>query len=135
MFELAKNFSLEMSLFERLVNMGLPYVRLNYQVLHDIFRSTSIATTIHLIHSCFFYLSKVTADTCFLASYEARHCPSPDPTHLLRAGEPSLCVRLRKHQGAYYVCSPAASPFGLFFKLRKSVYVLAWFSVEFHIYF
>ncbi|XP_015239630.1 PREDICTED: NFX1-type zinc finger-containing protein 1 [Cyprinodon variegatus] len=30
-YELAKNFSLEMSMFERLVNMGLPYVRLNYQ--------------------------------------------------------------------------------------------------------
>ncbi|XP_007548089.1 NFX1-type zinc finger-containing protein 1 isoform X1 [Poecilia formosa] len=30
-FELAKNFNLEMSMFERLVNMGLPYVRLNYQ--------------------------------------------------------------------------------------------------------
>ncbi|KAM6927491.1 NFX1-type zinc finger-containing protein 1 [Xenentodon cancila] len=30
-YELAKNFSLEMSMFERLVKMGLPYVRLNYQ--------------------------------------------------------------------------------------------------------
>ncbi|XP_041672918.1 NFX1-type zinc finger-containing protein 1 isoform X2 [Cheilinus undulatus] len=30
-YELAKNFHLEMSMFERLVNMGLPYVRLNYQ--------------------------------------------------------------------------------------------------------
>ncbi|KAM9410372.1 NFX1-type zinc finger-containing protein 1 [Pholidichthys leucotaenia] len=30
-YELAKNFSLEMSMFERLVNMGLPFVRLNYQ--------------------------------------------------------------------------------------------------------
>ncbi|XP_020558865.1 NFX1-type zinc finger-containing protein 1 isoform X2 [Oryzias latipes] len=30
-FELAKNFNLEMSMFERLVRMGLPYVRLNYQ--------------------------------------------------------------------------------------------------------
>ncbi|XP_017264129.2 NFX1-type zinc finger-containing protein 1 isoform X2 [Kryptolebias marmoratus] len=30
-FELAKNFHLELSMFERLVNMGLPYVRLNYQ--------------------------------------------------------------------------------------------------------
>ncbi|KAM4582295.1 NFX1-type zinc finger-containing protein 1 isoform 2-T2 [Fundulus diaphanus] len=30
-YDLAKNFSLEMSMFERLVNMGLPYVRLNYQ--------------------------------------------------------------------------------------------------------
>ncbi|TNM88642.1 hypothetical protein fugu_004896 [Takifugu bimaculatus] len=30
-YDLAKNFSLEMSMFERLVKMGLPYVRLNYQ--------------------------------------------------------------------------------------------------------
>lgn len=30
-YELAKNFHLEMSMFERLVNMGLPFVRLNYQ--------------------------------------------------------------------------------------------------------
>ncbi|XP_032369209.1 NFX1-type zinc finger-containing protein 1 isoform X2 [Etheostoma spectabile] len=30
-YELAKNFNLEMSMFERLVNMGLPFVRLNYQ--------------------------------------------------------------------------------------------------------
>ncbi|XP_049446635.1 NFX1-type zinc finger-containing protein 1 isoform X2 [Epinephelus fuscoguttatus] len=30
-FELAKNFNLEMSMFERLVKMGLPYVRLDYQ--------------------------------------------------------------------------------------------------------
>ncbi|XP_044066857.1 NFX1-type zinc finger-containing protein 1-like isoform X2 [Siniperca chuatsi] len=30
-YELAKNFHLEMSMFERLVKMGLPYVRLNYQ--------------------------------------------------------------------------------------------------------
>ncbi|XP_073324275.1 NFX1-type zinc finger-containing protein 1 [Pagrus major] len=30
-YELAKNFNLEMSMFERLVKMGLPYVRLNYQ--------------------------------------------------------------------------------------------------------
>uniref|UniRef100_A0A1A7WMA6 Zinc finger, NFX1-type containing 1 n=2 Tax=Iconisemion striatum TaxID=60296 RepID=A0A1A7WMA6_9TELE len=30
-FELAKNFNLEMSMFERLVNMEVPYVRLNYQ--------------------------------------------------------------------------------------------------------
>ncbi|XP_023137605.3 NFX1-type zinc finger-containing protein 1 [Amphiprion ocellaris] len=30
-YELAKNFSLEMSMFERLVKMGLPFVRLNYQ--------------------------------------------------------------------------------------------------------
>ncbi|KAK2861853.1 hypothetical protein Q5P01_001386 [Channa striata] len=30
-YELAKNFHLEMSMFERLVNMQLPYVRLNYQ--------------------------------------------------------------------------------------------------------
>ncbi|KAM9759617.1 NFX1-type zinc finger-containing protein 1 isoform 1-T2 [Menidia menidia] len=30
-YELAKNFNLEMSMFERLVRMGLPYVRLNYQ--------------------------------------------------------------------------------------------------------
>uniref|UniRef100_A0A3B4AX81 RZ-type domain-containing protein n=1 Tax=Periophthalmus magnuspinnatus TaxID=409849 RepID=A0A3B4AX81_9GOBI len=30
-YELAKNFNLEMSMFERLVNMKLPYVRLNYQ--------------------------------------------------------------------------------------------------------
>lgn len=32
MYDLAKNFNLEMSMFERLVGMGLPYVRLNYQV-------------------------------------------------------------------------------------------------------
>lgn len=31
-YDLAKNFDLEMSMFERLVKMGLPYVRLNYQV-------------------------------------------------------------------------------------------------------
>uniref|UniRef100_A0A4W6EBA4 Zinc finger NFX1-type containing 1 n=1 Tax=Lates calcarifer TaxID=8187 RepID=A0A4W6EBA4_LATCA len=30
-YELAKNFKLEMSMFERLVKMGLPFVRLNYQ--------------------------------------------------------------------------------------------------------
>ncbi|KAK7877833.1 hypothetical protein WMY93_031505 [Mugilogobius chulae] len=30
-YELAKNFHLEMSMFERLVNMKLPFVRLNYQ--------------------------------------------------------------------------------------------------------
>ncbi|XP_028303349.1 NFX1-type zinc finger-containing protein 1 isoform X2 [Gouania willdenowi] len=30
-YELAKNFSLEMSMFERLVKMGLPFVRLKYQ--------------------------------------------------------------------------------------------------------
>ncbi|XP_044203715.1 NFX1-type zinc finger-containing protein 1 [Thunnus albacares] len=30
-YELAKNFNLEMSMFERLVRMGLPFVRLNYQ--------------------------------------------------------------------------------------------------------
>ncbi|KAI3369880.1 hypothetical protein L3Q82_024689 [Scortum barcoo] len=30
-YELARNFHLEMSMFERLVNMGLPFVRLNYQ--------------------------------------------------------------------------------------------------------
>uniref|UniRef100_A0A3B4AZB3 RZ-type domain-containing protein n=1 Tax=Periophthalmus magnuspinnatus TaxID=409849 RepID=A0A3B4AZB3_9GOBI len=30
-YELAKNFNLEMSMFERLVNMKLPYIRLNYQ--------------------------------------------------------------------------------------------------------
>uniref|UniRef100_A0A7N8XVC0 Zinc finger, NFX1-type containing 1 n=1 Tax=Mastacembelus armatus TaxID=205130 RepID=A0A7N8XVC0_9TELE len=30
-YDLAKNFSLEMSMFERLVNMGLPFVRLDYQ--------------------------------------------------------------------------------------------------------
>nr|XP_046239135.1 NFX1-type zinc finger-containing protein 1 [Scatophagus argus] len=30
-YELAKNFNLEMSMFERLVKMGLPFVRLNYQ--------------------------------------------------------------------------------------------------------
>ncbi|XP_070700533.1 NFX1-type zinc finger-containing protein 1 [Pempheris klunzingeri] len=30
-YELAKNFHLEMSMFERLVKMGLPFVRLNYQ--------------------------------------------------------------------------------------------------------
>uniref|UniRef100_A0A7N6AWJ7 RZ-type domain-containing protein n=1 Tax=Anabas testudineus TaxID=64144 RepID=A0A7N6AWJ7_ANATE len=30
-YELAKNFNLEMSMFERLVKVGLPYVRLNYQ--------------------------------------------------------------------------------------------------------
>uniref|UniRef100_A0AAV2M8Z6 Zinc finger, NFX1-type containing 1 n=1 Tax=Knipowitschia caucasica TaxID=637954 RepID=A0AAV2M8Z6_KNICA len=30
-YELAKNFNLEMSMFERLVNMELPFVRLNYQ--------------------------------------------------------------------------------------------------------
>ncbi|XP_024125640.1 NFX1-type zinc finger-containing protein 1 isoform X2 [Oryzias melastigma] len=30
-FELAKNFNLEISMFERLVKMGLPYVRLDYQ--------------------------------------------------------------------------------------------------------
>uniref|UniRef100_A0A3Q3W7K3 RZ-type domain-containing protein n=1 Tax=Mola mola TaxID=94237 RepID=A0A3Q3W7K3_MOLML len=30
-YDLAKNFNLEMSMFERLVKMGLPYVRLNYQ--------------------------------------------------------------------------------------------------------
>ncbi|KAJ0068297.1 hypothetical protein NL108_004665 [Boleophthalmus pectinirostris] len=30
-YELAKNFNLEMSLFERLLKMELPYVRLNYQ--------------------------------------------------------------------------------------------------------
>ncbi|KAJ0068273.1 hypothetical protein NL108_004666 [Boleophthalmus pectinirostris] len=30
-YELAKNFNLEMSMFERLVNMKLPFVRLNYQ--------------------------------------------------------------------------------------------------------
>ncbi|XP_008287693.1 NFX1-type zinc finger-containing protein 1 isoform X2 [Stegastes partitus] len=30
-FDLAKNFNLEMSMFERLVKMGLPYIRLNYQ--------------------------------------------------------------------------------------------------------
>uniref|UniRef100_A0A3Q0SGU1 Zinc finger NFX1-type containing 1 n=1 Tax=Amphilophus citrinellus TaxID=61819 RepID=A0A3Q0SGU1_AMPCI len=30
-YELAKNFNLEMSMFERLVNMGLPFVRLDYQ--------------------------------------------------------------------------------------------------------
>uniref|UniRef100_A0A665VRZ3 Zinc finger, NFX1-type containing 1 n=1 Tax=Echeneis naucrates TaxID=173247 RepID=A0A665VRZ3_ECHNA len=30
-YELAKNFNLEMSMFERLVKMGHPYVRLNYQ--------------------------------------------------------------------------------------------------------
>lgn len=32
MYDLAKNFNLEMSMFERLVGMRLPYVRLNYQV-------------------------------------------------------------------------------------------------------
>lgn len=31
-YDLAKNFNLEMSLFERLVKVGLPFVRLNYQV-------------------------------------------------------------------------------------------------------
>ncbi|XP_019395339.1 PREDICTED: NFX1-type zinc finger-containing protein 1, partial [Crocodylus porosus] len=30
-YDLAKNFNLEMSLFERLVKVGLPFVRLNYQ--------------------------------------------------------------------------------------------------------
>ncbi|XP_042361275.1 NFX1-type zinc finger-containing protein 1 isoform X2 [Plectropomus leopardus] len=30
-YELAKNFNLEMSMFERLVKMGLPFVRLDYQ--------------------------------------------------------------------------------------------------------
>uniref|UniRef100_A0AAV2M8G8 ribonuclease H n=1 Tax=Knipowitschia caucasica TaxID=637954 RepID=A0AAV2M8G8_KNICA len=30
-FELAKNFNMEISMFERLVNMQLPFVRLNYQ--------------------------------------------------------------------------------------------------------
>ncbi|KAG2458417.1 ZNFX1 protein, partial [Polypterus senegalus] len=30
-YELAKNFNLEVSLFERLIRMGIPYVRLNYQ--------------------------------------------------------------------------------------------------------
>lgn len=30
-YDLAKNFHLEMSMFERLVKMGLPFVRLNYQ--------------------------------------------------------------------------------------------------------
>ncbi|XP_040014742.1 NFX1-type zinc finger-containing protein 1 [Xiphias gladius] len=30
-YELAKNFNLDMSMFERLVKMGLPFVRLNYQ--------------------------------------------------------------------------------------------------------
>uniref|UniRef100_UPI0037E7DECA NFX1-type zinc finger-containing protein 1 n=1 Tax=Semicossyphus pulcher TaxID=241346 RepID=UPI0037E7DECA len=30
-YDLAKNFNLEMSMFERLVKMGLPFVRLNYQ--------------------------------------------------------------------------------------------------------
>lgn len=31
-YDLARNFNLEMSMFERLVKMGLPFVRLNYQV-------------------------------------------------------------------------------------------------------
>ncbi|KAG7494034.1 NFX1-type zinc finger-containing protein 1 [Solea senegalensis] len=30
-YELARNFNLEISMFERMVNMGIPYVRLNYQ--------------------------------------------------------------------------------------------------------
>ncbi|XP_062853233.1 NFX1-type zinc finger-containing protein 1 [Trichomycterus rosablanca] len=30
-YELAKNFNLEVSMFERLINMNFPYVRLNYQ--------------------------------------------------------------------------------------------------------
>ncbi|XP_073534615.1 NFX1-type zinc finger-containing protein 1-like isoform X2 [Phyllobates terribilis] len=30
-YELAKNFNLEVSMFERLIRMGIPYVRLNYQ--------------------------------------------------------------------------------------------------------
>lgn len=31
-YELAKNFSLEVSMFERLVRVNFPFVRLNYQV-------------------------------------------------------------------------------------------------------
>ena len=31
-YELAKNFNLEVSLFERLVKLDFPFVRLNYQV-------------------------------------------------------------------------------------------------------
>ena len=31
-YDLAKNFSLEVSLFERLVKVNIPFVRLNYQV-------------------------------------------------------------------------------------------------------
>lgn len=31
-YELARNFNLEVSMFERLVKVGFPYVRLNYQV-------------------------------------------------------------------------------------------------------
>jgi len=31
-YDLAKNFNLEVSLFERLVKVGFPFVRLKYQV-------------------------------------------------------------------------------------------------------
>lgn len=31
-YDLAKNFNLEVSLFERLVKVNIPFVRLNYQV-------------------------------------------------------------------------------------------------------
>lgn len=31
-YDLAKNFNLEVSLFERLVKVNVPFVRLNYQV-------------------------------------------------------------------------------------------------------
>lgn len=34
-FDLARNFNLEVSLFERMVTVGLPFVRLNFQVRAD----------------------------------------------------------------------------------------------------
>lgn len=47
-YDLAKNFNLEVSMFERLVRVNFPFVRLNYQVSY--YKITS-PTRLH-IHRC-----------------------------------------------------------------------------------
>lgn len=46
-YDLAKNFNLEVSLFERLVKVNFPFVRLKYQVRKS-YKKNSIAFTFRL---------------------------------------------------------------------------------------